>query len=157
MKGISQLIDLAANNPDINIVIIGDGSQREFFKNYIKRLDLEKQVILYGKVKNGAIYSSLFDVYVQPSLSEGFGLAVIEAILNKTPVVCSDIPVFKEMFNSNEVEFFSINDISSLYYAIVKAYKYSDNRIDMAYKKVADEYSESGMVKKYMEWYEKFI
>jgi glycosyltransferase involved in cell wall biosynthesis len=39
----------------------------------------------------------LSDVVVLPSRSEGFGLPVAEAGLHRVPVVCSDLPVFREL------------------------------------------------------------
>ncbi|MDF2963741.1 MAG: glycosyl transferase family 1 [Paenibacillus sp.] len=41
----------------------------------------------------------LADVYVQPSVKEGWGLAVLEAMASGTPVVASDIAVFREYLN----------------------------------------------------------
>jgi glycosyltransferase involved in cell wall biosynthesis len=39
--------------------------------------------------------------YVMPSLSEGFGLPALEAMASRVPVVCSDIPVLKEVCGDN--------------------------------------------------------
>jgi glycosyltransferase involved in cell wall biosynthesis len=36
------------------------------------------------------------DCYIQPSVKEGWGLAVLEAMANGLPVVASNIPVFRE-------------------------------------------------------------
>ena len=44
-------------------------------------------------------------VVLMPSLYEGFGLPILEALENKTPVLASDIPVFKELFGNN-IEYF---------------------------------------------------
>ena len=37
------------------------------------------------------------DVVLLPSESEGFGLPLLEAALNRTPLVCADIPVLREL------------------------------------------------------------
>ena len=47
-----------------------------------------------------ALYSGAL-AYVQPSLAEGFGLPILEAMKCKTPVICSDIPVFHELVRTN--------------------------------------------------------
>jgi glycosyltransferase involved in cell wall biosynthesis len=39
----------------------------------------------------------LSDVVILPSRSEGFGLPVAEAALHRVPVVCTDLPVFREL------------------------------------------------------------
>ena len=48
--------------------------------------------------KNKALYffnNSL--MYVFPSIDEGFGIPLIEALKLKVPVICSDIPIFREI------------------------------------------------------------
>ena len=44
-------------------------------------------------------------IYVFPSLDEGFGIPILEALYFSIPTICSDIEVFKEIGN-NSVEFF---------------------------------------------------
>ena len=51
--------------------------------------------------KNPCNYLPYFDVYVMPSYSEGFGLAMVEAALARRAIVCSDIPSFHEIFFNN--------------------------------------------------------
>jgi glycosyltransferase involved in cell wall biosynthesis len=43
------------------------------------------------------IYYSAADVFIFPSLYEGFGIPLIEAMACGTPVVCSDSPLFREV------------------------------------------------------------
>ena len=38
-------------------------------------------------------------MYVFPSIDEGFGIPLIEALKLKVPVICSDIQIFKEIAN----------------------------------------------------------
>lgn len=40
------------------------------------------------------------------SRSEGFPLSLLEAMIYKRNIVCSDIPIFKEILSENEVTFF---------------------------------------------------
>ncbi|MDR1997423.1 MAG: glycosyltransferase family 4 protein [Candidatus Margulisbacteria bacterium] len=47
---------------------------------------------------------------IQPSLYEGFGLPPLEALWLKTPVILSDIPVFKEIYADLPVTFFKTGD-----------------------------------------------
>lgn len=57
----------------------------------ISELDLEKEVIRLGQIdtKSLAGIYNLATVYVQPSLYEGFGLPILEAMSCGTPVICS--------------------------------------------------------------------
>jgi glycosyltransferase involved in cell wall biosynthesis len=52
-------------------------------------------------------------IYVQPSLYEGFGLPLLEAMFYKIPVVCSDIPIFKEVAEAAAL-YFNTMDSTSL-------------------------------------------
>ena len=58
------------------------------------------------------------DIFVIPSRSEGFPLAMLEAASASKAIVSSDIPVFKEFFNDKEVCKFRLDDIPSLVSAI---------------------------------------
>ncbi len=49
------------------------------------------------------------DLLFMPSLHEGFGIPLLEAGMLKVPIVCSDIPPFKEICKEN-VEYFSLKD-----------------------------------------------
>ena len=52
-------------------------------------------------------------IYVFPSFDEGFGIPIIEAFSYSLPVICSDIPVFKEIGNDS-VSYFKKGDFISL-------------------------------------------
>lgn len=47
-------------------------------------------------------------VLVQPSLYEGFGIPPLEALALGTPVIISDIDVFKELYPETLVNFFQL-------------------------------------------------
>ena len=55
--------------------------------------------------------------FIFPSSHEGFGLPIIESMKAECPVVCSDIPVFREIADG-AAEFFNLNDNNNLVDAI---------------------------------------
>jgi glycosyltransferase involved in cell wall biosynthesis len=61
-------------------------------------LELDDDVVLVGTVPDVDIPSwyAAADVLAFPSVKEGFGLAVLEAMSAGIPVVTSDLPVFRE-------------------------------------------------------------
>src|SRR5207245_1810440 len=64
-----------------------------------ERLELTDRVHFLGHVPEdelAALYANA-TLFVFPSLAEGFGFPVLEAMAHGTPVVCSDIPVLREL------------------------------------------------------------
>ena len=72
-----------------------------------KEIGVDNRLVVTGFVPNDdlAILYKLASCFVFPSLSEGFGLPGIEAMATGCPVVCSDIPVFKEVYGDAAVYF----------------------------------------------------
>lgn len=76
---------------------------------HYKRLFLELDFVKYlGFVSDDDLRNiiSISELYVNPSIVEGFGLPIIEASRCGTRVLCSDIPIFKEVANGNDGIFF---------------------------------------------------
>lgn len=73
--------------------LVGDGSSRELLQEMSKALEIEDLVIFEGNKSREWIYENLcnFDLFIQPSRYEGFGLTVAEAMVAKVPVLSSDI------------------------------------------------------------------
>ena len=65
----------------------------------VERLGLERDVVLPGWVSDDQL-EALFqvaDLYVCPSLVEGFGLPVVDALRRSVPVLANDVPVLREV------------------------------------------------------------
>ncbi|MGC9031742.1 MAG: glycosyltransferase family 4 protein, partial [Minisyncoccia bacterium] len=82
-------------NPNFYILIIGDGDEYENLKNEIKRENLEEKVKLLGFVSSDLIpyYLKASDIFLFPSLKEGFTIVVLEAMASGLPVV-----IFKDIY-----------------------------------------------------------
>lgn len=108
-KNVETLINAFKKVPgDQMLVLVGPD---DFFANRVQELitnsHLQKNVlILHGMNKEQlkALYQNA-KALVHPSLSEGFGLPVIEAVFFDVPVIGSDIPVFKELLGNNYTSF----------------------------------------------------
>lgn len=99
VKGIEYLIkafDLLRFDPakaGSNLLIIGDGSERKNLEGLTKQLGLEDKVKFVGQIPPEGIpeYLAMADCFVLPSLKEGFGIAVLEAMATGVPVVASKV------------------------------------------------------------------
>jgi len=77
--------------PGAQLLIIGDGPLKEELVSLVKELGIEKSVYFLGSTTDTAEVLSVMDVFVLPSLQEGLGLSVIEALAMKKAVVASDV------------------------------------------------------------------
>ena len=116
-KNVERLIKAFVQiNEDIQLVLVGPKDY--FYKRIselIHRLQKDKKIILAPNASDEDLvfFYKHAEALVHPSLSEGFGLPLIEAAHFNLPVVASDIPVFKEILGSHYLAFnpTDINDI----------------------------------------------
>ena len=78
-------------HPAAEVVLVGFGEQQRNLEDLAAALGLTERVHLLGSRMDVNRLMPGFDVYVQPSLSEGFGLAVLEAMATGIPVVASAV------------------------------------------------------------------
>lgn len=82
---------LSAKGLNIALTIVGDGSQRAFLEEEVRRLGLTDTVIFTGFAPRPFDKLTNIDLYVQPSISEGFGLAIVEAMSMGIPVLATSV------------------------------------------------------------------
>ena len=106
-KNLERLIEsfhlLRQNSPelkDVQLLIIGDEiSKYAALRRAVHRHKLHKHVRFFGFVSDqtlAALYR-LADVFVFPSLYEGFGLPPLEAMASGTPVITSNVSSLPEV------------------------------------------------------------
>ena len=86
-----------------------------------KRLQIENDILIAAEYFCGSgedltgdtivvrDFCLIADVLFMPSLQEGFGIPLLEAGMLKLPIICSDIPPFREIGQEN-VQYFSLKD-----------------------------------------------
>ncbi|SBS32907.1 N-acetylgalactosamine-N, N'-diacetylbacillosaminyl-diphospho-undecaprenol 4-alpha-N-acetylgalactosaminyltransferase [Marinomonas spartinae] len=75
-----------------DLVIVGEGREREKIKQTIKQFDLEDYVFLKGQQNNPFPWYQQADLFVLSSTSEGLGMVLIEALACGTSVVATNCP-----------------------------------------------------------------
>lgn len=97
-KGVDYLLQAAAmiGNPDLKLVMVGDGDLKKQYQELAERLGIEKKVYFIGSVSNEDLpdYYRLGDLFVFPSTdrSEAYGLVALEAAACGLPAVASNLP-----------------------------------------------------------------
>lgn len=92
-KGFDILIETFAKSTlknMIKLVILGEGKEKGNLEKLIAELNLENQVLLFGKVDNPFIYMKHAKFLVLSSRYEGFGNVLLEALACRTPVIATN-------------------------------------------------------------------
>ncbi|MDA0738242.1 MAG: glycosyltransferase family 4 protein [Nitrospirae bacterium] len=90
---IEALVTVKEVYPDICYVIVGEGptSYQEQLVRLVKEKRLESNVMFVGFQENVFEFLNAFDVFVLPSLMEGFGIALLEAMSMSKPIVACKV------------------------------------------------------------------
>lgn len=91
--------------PECRTVIIGDGPLRNELEELLNLKRLRENVLLLGRLFSQEVRSYLWQasVFAFPSLCEGQGVALLEAMASELPSVASDIPAVREIVGGEDV------------------------------------------------------
>lgn len=106
IKGQDMLIDAVATlvksrGIDIDLTIVGDGPSREQLIQRAAQARIQARAHFLGNKSRQWIYSHLadYDILVQPSRIEGFGLTLVEGMAAGIPVIASSTPGLREVLD----------------------------------------------------------
>lgn len=104
-KGLEYLIQTADyfnNNENVVFFVIGDGELRSKLEKMIREKGLERKVFLLGQIPDAYRLLSAFDVFVLPSVKEGFPWVLIEAMSAKLAVIATDVGAVPEIIDDHK-------------------------------------------------------
>lgn len=102
MKAHDILLRAIAQVAKVRVVILGEGEQRAALEKLAVDLGVSDRVDLRGWVDDPRAYLPHFDVIALPSRSEGFPLAIVEAMLAARPVVATRVGSVPEAVTEGE-------------------------------------------------------
>ena len=120
LEAFQQLLSI---HPDAQLVIVGGASlldhvsyRQQFDRLVAANHALERTVVRLGSVPDAEMPSlyRLADALIFPSVNEGFGLVVLEAMACGIPVVTSRIPPFTEYLRDDDVIWCDPNSTASI-------------------------------------------
>jgi glycosyltransferase involved in cell wall biosynthesis len=105
-KGVDVAIDALAKvrerHPAVHLVVLGEGPLREELAARAESLEVDDAVSFPGRVGDVAWWLRRAAVLVHPARWEGFGLALLEAMLSARPVVASAVSSIPEIVDDGE-------------------------------------------------------
>ena len=107
-------------------LIVGDGVDREKILRVIEELNLKDKVVLVGAVENTKVpyFLNGSDVYIRTPVTEGLGIAYLEAMACAIPVIASNVQGINDIvfdgFNGYKVE---PNNVEEIKEVMIKMYR----------------------------------
>ncbi|MDF1498780.1 MAG: glycosyltransferase [Patescibacteria group bacterium] len=85
-------------------LIIGNGPFKNNLEQQVKKLNLENNIISVDGIPNSELprYYATADIFINPTLCEGFGLVFVEALLCKCCVISSDLKTISDIVKNEE-------------------------------------------------------
>lgn len=100
---------LTQQDPECVLVIAGNGESEQSIREQIQRLGLENRVKLLGRRGDVPRLCQAFDVFVMPSLTEGYPVAAVEAMASGLPVLLADT-ITPELTFASAAKYLPLND-----------------------------------------------
>jgi glycosyltransferase involved in cell wall biosynthesis len=94
VKNHIQVVRALQHISDVFYIIVGQGPLKSHLFNEAKLLNVQNRLMIIDELKHSAIIDFLnrLSLFIFPSLSEAFGLAVVEAASVGLPIVTIDVP-----------------------------------------------------------------
>lgn len=129
IKGLEYLIRAVKNIRDVNLLLVGSGSEKDNLVTLTKELKLENRVFFMPFQKNPWKYIKRADLFVLPSLREGLPLSILEAMACEVPLILTRTSTIAESIEGDKCGIVvSPKDIKQLEDSIAEILKNNDLR-----------------------------
>lgn len=161
MKAHDILLRAIAQVEDVQAIILGEGEQRSSLEQLAIELGISDRVKLLGWIAHPRSYLSEFDVVAMPSRSEGFPLAMVEAMLAAKPVIATRVGSMPEAIVAYETGLLiEKNDVDGLAQAIRQLRDQPELRAKLgqqARKAAVEQWTSEAMAAKYLSLWQSLL
>jgi len=165
VKGYDLLVEAASkvcrDNSAVRFFHVGDGDMKEPFVKRCSELGIAHKFIFLGALENVIEFLSALDIYVQPSRSEGFSNAILEAMASGLPVVATSVGGNNEIVENGRTGFLvASEDIENLADRILKLTYEADARRSMGalgQEKTMSDFDLFHMIHNYERYYNELL
>ncbi len=106
VKGFKYLVDafkdVVSRDPRVQLVIVGEGPEKNALEAQVRRLGITDRVLFASHYAPLERYLSIFDVFCLPSISEGLGFSLMEAMAAGRACIASDVGGISELISNGE-------------------------------------------------------
>ncbi len=132
-KGLRYLIEAAQKFvlefPKTQFLIIGDGPAKDDLQNLVKKLGISKNFFFAGMRQDIPEILNTIDIFVLPSLQEGFGIVLIEAMAAGKCIIATKVGGIPEVVKDGETGILiPPKDVQSLLTAMLDLMKNKNRR-----------------------------
>lgn len=151
----------AYHRNDIVLYILGDGPERGKCEAKIQEYGISKNIVLVGYTKKVSEYLDDCSIYVHPATTEGFGIAIVEAMQMHCPCIVANKGALPELIVDGESGFIvDAYDYKQWAEKIIYLKDNTEKRLQMgenAYRRALEKFSLEAFVKNHDNYYDSIL
>jgi len=166
-KGIDYLIKavklVKSDFPDVLLLVVGNGNERNSLEYLSQKLDLTKNVRFVGDLpyQNIPLILSTATVLAHPSFYEGVPTVVLEAMSMAKPVIVTDAGCMAEVVQNGQTGFVvekgNVSQLAQALLLVLSSRKFALNMGKKGRDLVKEKYSWTVVTKKHLDLYEEVL
>ena len=154
---IRSIAILKTRKHKINLLLIGDGSKRKYLEKLSYKLNIKEEVNFLGAINNVNEKLDELDIFIfSTTPDEGFGIALVEAMVKKIPIIASDVGACREILLNGHCGFLvepkSEKAIANQIEYILENKNETLEKVNNAFKHSTENFSKIKMSKNYLKF-----
>ena len=115
VKDVINIFNRIQTQVNAKLIMVGDGPEKIDMVNYSRHLGIEDKVKFLGKTNQVYEVLCYSDLFLLPSQAESFGLAALEAMMMRVPVISTNTGGLPEVnVNGHSGYLFEVGDVAGM-------------------------------------------